>query len=70
VREAADAALSVPFLDAVLFLLGVPREEVEAADAAEAEVLRQDDRVEVLPRSTATEAGVLSQHDRVEALPH
>ena len=36
VREAADAALSVPYLDAVLFLLGVPREEVEAADAADA----------------------------------
>jgi phosphoserine phosphatase len=35
VREAADAALSLPFLDAVLFLLGVPREEVEAADAAD-----------------------------------
>ena len=35
VRQAADAALSVPFLDAVLFLLGVPREEVEAADAAD-----------------------------------
>ena len=35
VRKAADAALSVPFLDAVLFLLGVPREEVEAADAAD-----------------------------------
>jgi len=34
VRAAADAALSVPFLDAVLFLLGIPREEVEAADAA------------------------------------
>ena len=33
VREAADAALSVPFLDAVLFLLGISREEVEAADA-------------------------------------
>ncbi len=33
VREAADAAISVPFLDAVLFLLGIPREEVEAADA-------------------------------------
>ncbi|HUR51840.1 MAG TPA: phosphoserine phosphatase SerB [Mycobacteriales bacterium] len=29
VRDAADAALSVPFLDAVLFLLGIPREEVE-----------------------------------------
>ena len=34
VREAADAALSVPFLDAVLFLLGITREEVEAADTA------------------------------------
>ncbi|MGI8536478.1 MAG: phosphoserine phosphatase SerB [Mycobacteriales bacterium] len=35
VREAADAALSLPFLDAVLFLLGIPRDEVEAADAAD-----------------------------------
>lgn len=34
VREAADTALSVPYLDAVLLLLGIPREEVEAADAA------------------------------------
>ena len=33
VRLAADTALSVPYLDAVLFLLGIPREEVEAADA-------------------------------------
>ncbi|HVM26073.1 MAG TPA: phosphoserine phosphatase SerB [Mycobacteriales bacterium] len=33
VRDAADTALSVPYLDAVLFLLGIPREEVEAADA-------------------------------------
>jgi phosphoserine phosphatase len=33
VREAADTALSVPYLDAVLLLLGVPREEVDAADA-------------------------------------
>ena len=33
VREAADAAITVPFLDAVLSLLGIPREEVEAADA-------------------------------------
>jgi phosphoserine phosphatase len=31
VRDAADAALSVPFLDAVLFLLGIPRDEVEQA---------------------------------------
>ncbi len=34
VREAADAALSVPYLDAILYLLGVTREEIEAADAA------------------------------------
>lgn len=31
VRDAADAALTVPFLDAVLFLLGIPRDEVEQA---------------------------------------
>jgi phosphoserine phosphatase len=34
VRDAADAAVSVPFLDAVLFLLGITREEIEAADAS------------------------------------
>jgi phosphoserine phosphatase len=33
VREAADAALNVPYLDAILFLLGISREEIEAADA-------------------------------------
>ncbi|HEC08186.1 MAG TPA: phosphoserine phosphatase SerB [Acidimicrobiales bacterium] len=32
VRDAADAALNVPYLDAVLFILGVRREEVEEAD--------------------------------------
>lgn len=30
VRRAADTAVSVPYLDAVLFLLGIRREEVEA----------------------------------------
>jgi phosphoserine phosphatase len=33
VRDAADTAVSVPYLDAVLFLLGITREEIEAADA-------------------------------------
>ncbi|HYN76144.1 MAG TPA: phosphoserine phosphatase SerB [Candidatus Limnocylindria bacterium] len=33
VREAADAAVNVPYLDAILYLLGISREEVEAADA-------------------------------------
>ncbi len=34
VRDAADTSLSVPYLDAILFLLGVSRQEIEAADAA------------------------------------
>jgi len=33
VRRAADTAVTVPYLDAVLFLLGITREEIEAADA-------------------------------------
>lgn len=33
VRRAADTAVTVPYLDAILFLLGITREEVEAADA-------------------------------------
>ena len=32
VREAAEVSLSVPYLDAILYLLGITREEVEAAD--------------------------------------
>ena len=34
-REVADAALSHPYLDVVLFVLGITRDEVERADAAE-----------------------------------
>ena len=39
-REVADTALSHPFLDAVLFVLGVTRNEVEAADAVDGVVRR------------------------------
>ena len=39
-REVADATLNHPFLDAVLFILGVSRDEIEAADAADG-VLRR-----------------------------
>ena len=35
VRAQADTAVNVPYLDAVLFLLGITREEIEAADAAD-----------------------------------
>ncbi|RAY14851.1 phosphoserine phosphatase SerB [Actinomadura craniellae] len=36
VREAADTAVNVPYLDAILFLLGISRSEIEAADAEDA----------------------------------
>ena len=34
VRDVADASVSVPHLDAILHLLGISRDGVEAADAA------------------------------------
>jgi phosphoserine phosphatase len=40
VRLAADTALSVPYLDAILFLLGISRDEVETADQLEQAGLR------------------------------
>ncbi|MGZ4466718.1 MAG: phosphoserine phosphatase SerB, partial [Nocardioides sp.] len=33
VQDAADTAVNVPYLDAIMYLLGISREEVEAADA-------------------------------------
>ncbi|WBP96056.1 phosphoserine phosphatase SerB [Mycolicibacterium neoaurum] len=41
-REVADASLSHPYLDTVLFLLGVTRGEIEAADAVDGTVRRVD----------------------------
>src|SRR3954453_16328093 len=35
VRDAADTAVNVPYLDTILYLLGISREEIEAADAEE-----------------------------------
>ncbi|WP_183095207.1 phosphoserine phosphatase SerB [Nocardioides stalactiti] len=35
VREVADTALNVPYLDSVMYLLGISREAIEAADAAD-----------------------------------
>jgi len=34
VQQAAHTAVNVPYLDAVMYLLGISREEIEAADAA------------------------------------
>lgn len=33
VQEAADTSVNVPYLDTILYLLGISREEIEAADA-------------------------------------
>ena len=33
VQDAADTAVNVPYLDAIMYLLGITREEIEAADA-------------------------------------
>jgi phosphoserine phosphatase len=35
VRQAAHTTLSVPYLDAILFLLGISRGDVETADQLE-----------------------------------
>ncbi|WP_307789308.1 phosphoserine phosphatase SerB [Mycolicibacterium baixiangningiae] len=41
-REVADASLSHPYLDTVLFILGVTRGEIEAADAVDGLLRRVD----------------------------
>jgi phosphoserine phosphatase len=41
-REVADASLSHPYLDTVLFILGVTRGEIEAADAVDGILRRVD----------------------------
>lgn len=38
VREAADTAVNVPYMDTIAFLLGISREEIDAADAEDAEL--------------------------------
>ena len=38
VKDHADTSLTVPFLDAILFLMGIRRDHVEAADAADPDV--------------------------------
>ncbi len=45
-RKVADASLNQPYLDTVLFVLGVTRAEIEAADAADGGVRR----VEIPPK--------------------
>jgi phosphoserine phosphatase len=42
VAESADTAITVPYLDAILFLLGIRREEVEEADLVDPDLPRTD----------------------------
>jgi phosphoserine phosphatase len=41
VRDAADASVSVPYLDTVLYLLGVSRDDVEDAEERDLAAGRQ-----------------------------
>jgi len=41
VSDSADAALTVPYLDAILFLMGVRRDHVDAADGADSDFDQQ-----------------------------
>src|SRR5208282_3489194 len=40
VRDAADTSLSVPHLDAILYLLGISRDDVDAADAEDISLIQ------------------------------
>ncbi|MEU4229350.1 phosphoserine phosphatase SerB [Nonomuraea sp. NPDC026600] len=40
VRQAADTAVNTPYLDSILYLLGISRDEVEAADAEDGALTR------------------------------
>jgi phosphoserine phosphatase len=46
VEKSADTSVSVPYLDAILFLMGVRRDHVEAADAADPD-FKQDGLIEL-----------------------
>ena len=46
VKERADTAISVPYLDAILFTMGIRRQHVEEADAADP-TFRAGERIEV-----------------------
>lgn len=35
VRDQADSSINLPYLDTILYLIGIPREEIEAADRSE-----------------------------------
>jgi phosphoserine phosphatase len=52
VRSAADTSVNVPHLDVILYLLGISRDDVEAADAA--------DNLEVVPAARSDRVGVVS----------
>jgi phosphoserine phosphatase len=74
VRKAADAAVNVPYLDAVLYLLGISRDEIEAADAAgdplpDAGVVRRSAADQGGPHLRADDARPLDRQVVVELEP-
>ena len=55
VQAAADSAINVPYLDTVLYLMGISREEVEEADAAAG--IRPRQSLGVVNASSAAQPG-------------
>ena len=56
VQEAADTSVNVPYLDAIMYLLGISREEIEAADA-EAGIVTPSPPLSQDPRLTGSCTG-------------
>ena len=57
VRDAADTAVNVPYLDTVLYLLGIPRDAVDAADLAEDKVKTSSRTTVLTPRDIRRPVG-------------
>ena len=67
-REVADASLSHPYLDTVLFILGITRGEIEAADAADG-VVRRVEIPDGIGRASRERIGARSTTARASDCP-
>ena len=57
VQRAADTSVNVPYLDAIMYLLGISREEIEAADAEAGFITPLAAGLRVALRATHVESG-------------
>ena len=61
VRAQADASVNVPYLDSVLFFLGISRDDIEEADDLDA--LETPDGATVMLDATDVDAAAATQRD-------